>query len=57
MSAATKCDKLNASQLEPCMAALRKGLQLPSDQPIPFSAITGSGRKEVLNYLQAICSD
>eukprot|EP00962_Isochrysis_galbana_P027143 scaffold8498_cov105-Isochrysis_galbana.AAC.3 len=54
---ATKTDKLKASQLQPCLAALRKGLELPPDQPIPFSSVTDVGRKEVWNYLERMCSE
>eukprot|EP00967_Tisochrysis_lutea_P048145 scaffold58797_cov36-Tisochrysis_lutea.AAC.2 len=53
---ATKVDKLKSSQLQPCMAALRKGLQLSPDQPIPFSSVTDTGRKEVWNYLEEMCT-
>ena len=52
---ATKVDKVRPSRLDNCMAALRRGLALPPDQPIPFSSTTGVGRKELWQYLQEIC--
>jgi len=60
---ATKADKLNRGELATNIARLRAGLELDgaegaaddagaSDRIVPFSAESGAGKREVLNYLK-----
>ena len=44
---ATKTDKLKPAQLDASLAALADALELPEGQPLPFSAVTKDGRKEL----------
>ena len=50
---ATKTDKLKPAQLDASLAALADALELPEGQPLPFSAVTKDGRKELWNAIQA----
>lgn len=52
---ATKADKLKSSERDRRLKALRTGLALPLDVPlIPYSTITGKGRKELWAALDAV---
>lgn len=42
---ATKTDKLGRNELHKSLSRIRQELQLPVDQPLPFSSITGDGRR------------
>ena len=53
---ATKTDKLKPAQLDASLAALADALELPEGQPLPFSAVTKDGRKELWNAIQAQAS-
>ncbi len=50
---ATKADKLSRAQTIKQLAVIKKSLDLPFD-PIPFSAETGQGEKEVAEALEEI---
>lgn len=52
--ALTKVDKLTSSQRAARIAALRDELQVPADQVIPFSAVTGEGRDELAEAVAAL---
>jgi len=52
--ALTKVDKLTATQRAARIAALGDDLQVPSDQVIPFSAVTGEGRDELAEAVVAL---
>lgn len=52
---ATKVDKISRGALPKHLATIRKGLNLP-DNPIPFSAETGQGVKEMHEALGEILS-
>lgn len=45
---ATKVDKLGKSERKPKLAALEEDLGMPADTLVPFSAVTGEGRDELL---------
>ena len=49
---ATKIDKLHTNDVQPSLLRLRESLNLPDDQPLPFSATTGTGKKKLW---QRIC--
>ncbi|HET7583591.1 MAG TPA: ribosome biogenesis GTP-binding protein YihA/YsxC [Gemmatimonadaceae bacterium] len=49
--AATKVDKLPAREVADRVNALAPALGVPEDQVVPFSAITGAGRDELLAAL------
>ena len=53
---ATKIDKLNKNAIEPSLSLLRESLALPDDQPLPFSAQTGLGKKELWQRIQDECT-
>ncbi len=48
----TKCDKLSANKLFKHVADIKK--QLPVDEPLPFSALKGTGREELLKRIEAL---
>ncbi len=50
---ATKVDKLKPNELERNLLILRNKFQLPDDQPIPFSSVTGEGKKLLWRFMQA----
>jgi GTP-binding protein len=52
--ALTKVDKLTSSQRSTRTAALSDALQVPPDQVIPFSAVTGEGRDELAEAVVAL---
>ena len=52
---ATKIDKLRANDVQPSLLRLRESLNLPDDQPLPFSATTGTGKKKLWQRIQAEC--
>ena len=52
--ALTKVDKLTATQRATRIAALSDQLQVPADQVIPFSAVTGEGRDELAEAVVAL---
>ncbi|MCB9681422.1 MAG: YihA family ribosome biogenesis GTP-binding protein [Alphaproteobacteria bacterium] len=52
---ATKIDKLSKHQRKPALAVLRDGLDLPDDQPIPFSARSGEGYDAVWDRIERAC--
>jgi GTP-binding protein len=52
--ALTKVDKLSSTHRAARIAALSDQLQVPSDQVIPFSAVTGEGRDELAEAVVAL---
>lgn len=50
----TKTDKLTKSQAAARITAITASLGLEDDQVIPFSAVTGAGRDELAEALQAL---
>jgi GTP-binding protein len=52
--ALTKVDKLTTTQRAARIAALSDQLQVPADQVIPFSAVTGEGRDELAEAVVAL---
>ncbi|KAG5178122.1 P-loop containing nucleoside triphosphate hydrolase protein, partial [Tribonema minus] len=52
---ATKVDKLSAMEAALNLARIRDGFGLPEELPLPFSAVTGQGRKEVWQYIREAC--
>lgn len=53
----TKADKLKAGEASRREADLRASLGLPSEQLIPFSAKTGTGREALLDALDALLNE
>lgn len=53
---ATKVDKLKKQQRQRQLAALRREFQLPADQPVPFSSVTGEGVAEVWARIERACA-
>lgn len=52
---ANKLDKLKKSEIEPNLACIRQTLHLAQTVPvIPFSAEKGTGREELVRYMDAI---
>ncbi|CAN5764050.1 ribosome biogenesis GTP-binding protein YihA/YsxC [soil metagenome] len=54
--ALTKVDKLKASQRASAIRTITEELQVDAEQVIPFSAISGEGRDELLQTLAALLS-
>ncbi len=55
---ATKLDKIKRSQLSKQQKAIRVGLDVEPDTVlIPFSAVTGQGKDEIWNLMEALCGD
>lgn len=52
--AATKVDKLRATEVEPRIAQLARHVGLDPDQIVPFSATTGRGRDELASALMEL---
>ena len=53
---ATKLDKLKRSQVQGCLAAVRRGLGMKAGQVlIPFSAETKQGREEIWDRIDEVC--
>lgn len=52
---ATKVDKLNRRDRDRSLAALRRSMDLPADQPLPFSSVTREGRDKVWDRIEAAC--
>jgi GTP-binding protein len=52
---ATKVDKLSAMQAAVNLAAIREGFSLPDELPLPFSSVTGKGKKELWSYIKEAC--
>jgi len=63
---ATKCDKLNGNcggggasfvsggdEASKSLSALREAFDLPSNQPVAFSSITGLGRRDILRAIRS----
>ena len=48
---ATKCDKLKPAEVEAALQSLRSAFDLPQS-PIPFSSVTGTGRKAVWRLIR-----
>ena len=48
---ATKCDKLGAEEVASALAALKRGYRL-SEAPLPFSAVTAVGRKDLWRLIR-----
>jgi GTP-binding protein EngB required for normal cell division len=49
----TKADKLSNNQLAQSVKRASKKFGLPQGlHPIPFSAVTGQGKKEVLSWIE-----
>ena len=44
---ATKVDQLGKNEVTKALGVLRSSFKLPPNQPIPFSSVSGEGRKEV----------
>lgn len=55
--ALTKVDKLKPSQRERQLAEAVKALGVDADQVIPFSALTGEGREELLDSIRSLLTD
>jgi GTP-binding protein len=53
----TKADKLKASQRAQAIREATTKLGVEEDQVIPFSAVTGEGRDELLETLEALLAD
>ncbi len=52
---ATKLDKLKRSQVQKCIAEVRKGLNLPKEtRLIPFSSATKQGREEIWELIDEL---
>jgi GTP-binding protein len=51
---ATKVDKLKRNERNKKLARLRREFRLPSDQPIPFSAVSKEGREAVWDYFERV---
>ncbi len=51
----TKVDKLSKQQRQRRMAAIKRDLHLPAGQPVGFSAISGEGREQVWDEIEAAC--
>lgn len=52
---ATKIDKLTRNERHQALAALIDGFELPEDALVPFSSVSGEGRDEVWDRLEAVC--
>jgi len=52
---ATKTDKLKKSHQGRQLSQIRKEFNLPYNQPVPFSAVTGAGRDGVWDLLEKAC--
>eukprot|EP00953_Heterococcus_sp_UTEX-ZZ885_P024921 13585-Heterococcus_DN1.PRE.2 len=52
---ATKVDKLSALQCIVNLTAIREGFSLPDELPLPFSSVTGKGKKELWSYIKEAC--
>jgi GTP-binding protein len=52
--AVTKVDKLVRAQVASRVAAIAKTLGLDEDQVIPFSAVSGTGRKELAEAVMSL---
>jgi GTP-binding protein len=53
---ATKLDKINRSQIQKQIKAIRQGLQVrPGTQILPFSAKTKQGRDEIWATIEGLC--
>ena len=50
----TKVDKLKHGQRKKQFRAISEKLSLPMEQIVPFSAVTGEGREELLRALEAL---
>lgn len=57
MFALTKVDKLKPSQRERQLSEVVKALGVTADQVIPFSALTGEGRDELLDSIRSLLID
>mmetsp|Transcript_36938 Transcript_36938/g.69046 ORF Transcript_36938/g.69046 Transcript_36938/m.69046 type:complete len:351 (+) Transcript_36938:63-1115(+) len=54
---ATKFDKVKKNDREKVLHRLWESLALPDGQPIPFSALTGEGKKEVWEKVREMCQE
>jgi len=54
---ATKCDKLKPAERERNLAAIREGLDLPDNLPIPASVVNGDGVRLLWSIIQGVCAD
>jgi GTP-binding protein len=53
---ATKLDKINRSQKEKHIKAIREGLGvIPGTQILPFSALSKQGREEIWDCIEITC--
>jgi GTP-binding protein EngB required for normal cell division len=50
---ATKCDKMKEDELIKSLTVLNEHYDLPPGYPIPFSSITGMGRKDLWRVIKA----
>lgn len=55
--ALTKVDKLKPSQRERQLADVVKSLGIDAEQAVPFSALTGEGREELLESVHALLTE
>jgi GTP-binding protein len=52
---ATKVDKLKKQAQQRSLRRIRQEFRLPAGQPVPFSSVTGQGRDEVWDAIEAAC--
>ena len=52
---ATKIDKLSSAVADINVMNIRNGLDLPDELPLPFSSMTGKGKKELWAYIKEAC--
>eukprot|EP00968_Pinguiococcus_pyrenoidosus_P010519 scaffold834_cov244-Pinguiococcus_pyrenoidosus.AAC.14 len=53
---ATKVDKLKKGEVERNLKAIREGMELPDNLPIPASVVTGEGVRLVWSIIQGVCA-
>jgi GTPase Era involved in 16S rRNA processing len=54
---ATKCDKLSKQQVDRSIAAIARGLEVPSELIVPFSSETRLGRDLLLKEVESLMKD
>jgi GTP-binding protein len=54
---ATKVDKMKTNELEKSLSSLTKAFNLQEHELLPFSAVTGQGRKEIWRAIRATMLD
>jgi GTP-binding protein len=53
---ATKVDKLKKSERAKHLGAIRRGFDLPADQPLPFSSASGEGTDALWDRIETACA-